>query len=37
LLVQDLGGTSTGRWLERSGVAERLLTGAGLRPGLCPG
>ena len=31
LLAQNPEGTSTSRWLERSGIAERLLTGAGLR------
>jgi len=31
LLAQKPDGTSTGRWLERSGIAERLFTGAGLR------
>lgn len=31
LLTQDLGGTCTGRWLERSGIADRLLAGAGMR------
>jgi 2-phospho-L-lactate guanylyltransferase len=31
LLAQNPEGTSTSGWLERSGIAERLLTGAGLR------
>jgi 2-phospho-L-lactate/phosphoenolpyruvate guanylyltransferase len=31
LLAKGLDGTFTGRWIERSGIADRLFTGAGMR------